>query len=266
MFGMFRLPSPEEEAREREWQAREVARRLPLCVPWDPQIKFAKELNIKAETFPFWRHFPDVVSTRETLPYRILVENPSNFRMSDDGTFFYCVKELPKGVAYETYYGNKRGTVMFDGPVLVPTLYRKKDYTDRYGEMPWMSIMPMEMLSLRGGTRLAKGHTVVAGLGLGYQLVEVTRRERVTKVTLVEINQGLVNLIMPALQDWLGPAPVEVIVGDAQVIVPTITADVALIDIFASYGGNEFVACPHIPRVWCWGSQHVNGNNSLFGW
>ena len=23
---------------------------------------------------------------------------------------------------------------------------------------------------------------------------------------------------------------------------------------------------PNIPKVWCWGSQYVNGSNSLFGW
>ena len=42
---------------------------------------------------------------------------------------------------------------------------------------------------------------------------------------------------MPRLD--LNGRDVEVLVGDACDIVPTLTADVALIDIFTSYGGNR---------------------------
>jgi hypothetical protein len=40
------------------------------------------------------------------------------------------------------------------------------------------------------------------------------------------------------------------------------TADVALIDIFPHYGGNEFPRCPSIKRVWCWGASFVGNTNS----
>lgn len=264
MFDLFGMESEGQRKRRKEREREDRERRLPLCVPWDPKIKFQKELNIKADTYPYWNLFPDVTPCREVFPQQVLAKGPAYYRMSEDETFFYCVKEIRKGEDLATYYGRQKGSVMFDGSVYFPTLYRKQ-WEDRWKEEPWMSTTPMEVLTMRGGTKLAKGHTVVAGLGLGFQLAEVTHRKKVTKVTLVEIDQGLVNLMMPALKDRLGTTPVEVIVGDAEKVVPTLTADVALIDIFDGYGGNEFKPCPNIPKVWCWGSQYVQGSNSLWG-
>ena len=68
----------------------------------------------------------------------------------------------------------------------------------------------MEFFTLRGGTRFSRGHTVVAGLGLGHQLREVTHRKQVKRVTLIERSQSLLDFIMPALKPLLGPAPVEI--------------------------------------------------------
>jgi hypothetical protein len=267
MFSLFHIPTPQERARERARQRETVNRRLPLCVPWDPQIKFDKELNFKADTYLEWDLFPSVKPVNILHPALIIDKGPEYYRMSTDETFFYCMKTVPKGGMLEVYYSKQKGTVMFDGDVHVPVLHRKeRGNAKRWKEEPWMSTTPMEAFTLRGGTKLAKGHTVIGGLGLGYQLAEVTHRKKVKKVTLVEIDRGLVEMMLPALKSRLGPAPVEVIIGDAEQIVPTLTADVALIDIFDSYGGNEFVKCPNIPRVWCWGSQYVQGSNSLFGW
>ena len=58
------------------------------------------------------------------------------------------------------------------------------------------------------------------------------------------------------MKPLLGPAELEVIVGDAEKVVPMLKADVACIDIYPDYGGNEFAPkCPDIGRVWVWGSQ-----------
>jgi len=51
-----------------------------------------------------------------------------------------------------------------------------------------------------------------------------------------------------------------VIVGDAYEVLPTLSADVALVDIFPSYGGNEAAMmqlrkrCPKIKKMWGWGT------------
>ena len=121
-----------------------------------------------------------------------------------------------------------------------------------------MSLTPMEMVTLRGGIRFAKKHTVVAGLGLGHQLIEVSRKKSVKKITLVESSQELVDWLLPRIKTFMGDAKLKVVVGDAKKLVPKMTADVALIDIFRSYGSNDFVECPKIPRVWCWGSAEIS--------
>ena len=112
----------------------------------------------------------------------------------------------------ETYLGARRGEVAFDGDVLIPALHeRDARYADGspwqarnlWGSSPWMSHTPMEVFSLRGGTRRAKGSVVVAGLGLGQQLIDVSQRAAVKQLTLVECSQELVDWIMPRISATL---------------------------------------------------------------
>ena len=50
------------------------------------------------------------------------------------------------------------------------------------------------------------------------------------------------------------------LVGDAFKIIPTLSADVALLDMFPAYGGNEPATrelarrSPKIKKVWGWGT------------
>lgn len=145
MFGLFELLDPKAQERRRRWRREEQERRLPLCAPWDPKVKFNKELNFKADTYVTWHLFPEVAPTNLRHPAQIKKQGETYYRLSADGMFMYSSQVIPRGE------------------------------------------------------------------------------------------------------------------------VPKLAADVALIDIFHSYGGNDFVACPYITRVWCWGSQYVNGSNSRFG-
>jgi hypothetical protein len=163
-----------------------------------------------------------------------------------------------------TWCGSKLGTVLFDGPVQLPAIYRKWRDGETYAEDPWMSLTPAEILSMQAGLRFAKGHTVVAGLGLGHLLINVTKKASVKKVTLVEISQELVDWLLPKVKPHLG-MDVDVIVGDANTIIPGLEADSALIDIDSSYGNNEFLAPHrHIDRVWVWGSSKIGDHNGCF--
>jgi spermidine synthase len=112
----------------------------------------------------------------------------------------------------------------------------------------------------------------VAGLGLGHQLLDVLRRKKVTQVTLVEKSQELAEWILPRLRsaypniDW---SKLAVEIGDAYKVIPKLTADVCLLDIFPDYGGNSYGAFKleccfrdagrpdSIPRIWAWGSAQV---------
>ena len=126
-----------------------------------------------------------------------------------------------------------------------------------------MSLTPAELLTLRPGTRLAKGRVVIAGLGLAHQLIEVGKRRAVTEITVIERSRELVEMIMPRAMAVLaehGRTQVRVLGGDAFKLLPTLEADVALVDTFPAYGDNREVMadlrkrCKGIKQLWDWGT------------
>lgn len=248
---MFGLSFDEPHVRAARAAQRNTYRnaRIAKCIPWSPTIKWASELNVKADTYPVRSYFGGETN------------------VSPDGRWQYSEIVVPCGQPLRTYYGPRKGDVLFDGDVRVPRV-KQRLHNEVWPVDPWMSLTPMEYLTLRAGTRLAKGHVVVAGLGLGHQLVEVSLRKGVKKITLVEKSQTLVDWILPEVRRHLGSAPVEVVIGDACKVLPDLTADIALVDVFPDYGSNRFeayvpdhglrpVVCPNISRVWCWGSASV---------
>lgn len=216
-------------------------------MPW------AKELNIKAATYSCLRLFevkPNTLTTPN--PNRL---QPGEYADSPSGMWRYVINTLPTGSKLHTWSGSKLGSVLFDGPVCIPTIYSRR--SAGWDTDPWMSLTPAEMLSMRTGARLATGHTVIAGLGLGHLLIEVCQKRSVKKVTLVEISRELVDWIFPRIQPYL-KCEVDVIIGDANATIPSLEADAALIDIFPFYGNNEFRAKhPCIEKIWVWGSAAI---------
>ncbi len=204
-------------------------------VDWDPMMKFGARLYIRASSF------------QPALLY------PKTRRQ---GRFQYENQVLPAGKPLQTWLGNRKGVVKFDRDITIPSLFDLEILAKGWNRNPWMSITPSEIFTLRAGTKRAKKHTVVAGLGLGYQLVDVMKRKQVTQVTLVEKERDVVKLVLPRLKKYLPDKPLKVMVGDAKILVPKLTADVALIDIFESFGWNRFPPCPNIPSVWIWGGKH----------
>ncbi len=129
-----------------------------------------------------------------------------------------------------------------------------------------MSLTPAELLTLRPGTKLAKGKVVIAGLGLAHQLIEVGKRRAVKEITVVERSRELVELIMPRAMAVLaeqGCTKVRVLGGDAFEILPRLEADVALVDVFPAYGDNRQAMaalrkrCKKIKRMWDWGASDL---------
>lgn len=238
-------------------------RRLKAAVPWTPDIKWQPELNIQATTYEVRNLFPE-------CPVRGAPPDPNAHAepgvISPCGEWLYGLQQLPAGTPLNTWRGSRIGTVMFDGPVLIPTIHQAHRTGGGWRNYngPWMSQTPAEMISMRGGTKLAKGHTVIAGLGLGYQLIEVSKRKKVTKLTLVETSAGLVSWILPRVRPHLG-CEIDVIVGDAYQVLPKLTADVALVDIFDTYGHNDEdqrrlrESCFSIGHIWCWGTARIPG-------
>lgn len=242
------LFTPEQLKRMEEAQAREVIRRLQIAEPWTDDIRWAPEMTIKAKTFKM-RSLFNVKTIRND---DINSATMSQVVQSPKKNFVYAEKLLKRGDMLETASGRRKGTVLFDQDIAIPCIHEVSRGSG-WNRTPWMSITPMEVLTLRTGTRLARGNVIVAGLGLGYQLVEVSKRSKVKEITLVEKSQELVDWLLPRIEPHLA-RPIKVIVGDAYKVLPKLEADVALVDIFPSYGFNEFSPpCAGIKKVWCWG-------------
>ena len=174
--------------------------------------------------------------------------------VSPEGGFIYSEAILPKGYPLNIAQGKERGQVCFDGAVAIPKVCARLR-NGAFNANPWMSMTPMEIFTQRAGLRRAKGHTVIAGLGLGWLLQQVAHRKSVKKITLVEISHELIDWVLPRLD--LNPnVELQIACGDARKLVPHMTADVALTDIDPSYGGNTFPKCPKIDYVWTWGSAN----------
>jgi hypothetical protein len=245
---------------EAQWR-----RRLQSCVPWSRKLAWQPELNIAAASYPTVNLFGEVrASEREVDELR-----EGEFVDSPGGQFRYAVRLHRRGRPLETWWGRKLGSVIFDGDIEIPILFEREDSSDPargWRKFPWMSLTPAELLTLRPGTKLAKGRVIIAGLGLAHQLIEVGKRKAVTEITVVERSREVVELIMPRAMAVLaehGRTQVRVLGGDAFRLLPTLEADVALVDVFPAYGDNrEAMAelrkrCKGIARLWDWGASEL---------
>lgn len=112
-----------------------------------------------------------------------------------------------------------------------------------YRYLVWMSYTPMEVFTQRSLAARARGRTVVAGLGMGWLLVEAARQPEVTEVVLVERDEELVRWLLPRVRRHLpdeDDVEFTVVVGDVFVELPRVgRADVALVDTFSRWRGGR---------------------------
>jgi spermidine synthase len=74
------------------------------------------------------------------------------------------------------------------------------------GDTLWMSDTPDERRDHWRPVQHATGHTLVAGLGLGMVALAVALKPAVTKVTVIEINRDVIELVAPYLRTALRAA------------------------------------------------------------
>lgn len=219
-------------------------------------MTWTPELNLVGSTFKNFNAFPELAAS--DAPVDRL--NPAQRADSPNREFRYCVRLHRAGRLQLTWFGDQTGTVLFDSDVQFPAIFQcLPGQPGVWSEAPWMSLTPAEILTLREGTRLARGNVVIAGLGLGHQLVEVSKRFQVKHITLVEQSQELVDFYLPRILPFI-KKKLAVIVGDAYAVLPTLAADVALVDIFPAYGHNAAAMrelarrSPKIKKMWGWGT------------
>ena len=73
-----------------------------------------------------------------------------------------------------------------------------------------MSDTPDEMSDHWQAVRKAQGHCLIMGLGLGMVVTAIAKKPEVTKITVIEIEQNVIDLVGPYM-----PEGVEIICADA---------------------------------------------------
>ncbi len=149
----------------------------------------------------------------------------------------------------ESYGEFSKGAVLFTGPVHIPMLVR--------GSQTWMSLTPMEIYTLRGAIREAKGHVIVAGLGMGWLTRRILESPRVTKVTQIEMEPMVIDFFGAPLKEMFGDK-LEIIQADVyEFLKKPHGYDSYIFDIWGSLGEAEddedFQNLKEEINVWGWG-------------
>jgi hypothetical protein len=216
------------------------------------------EITIQAHTWPDFNLFPEL----KPIPpkKRNLVGSETHTAKSPSGRWTYINQTLPKTEVlklhkYDSWENEvAQGNVMFDGPVVIPTVLE-------HGQI-WMSHTPQEVLSQIEAISKSHGKVIIGGLGLGWSLVQAANNPFITEVILVEKSQELADWILPRLCPYLPKdKPIHVVIGDAEEVLPKLTADIALLDIWPTYTEVEeevvelMEKCPDIAAWWAWGND-----------
>jgi hypothetical protein len=242
-------------------------------LPWKDHGAWPLVMAIRASTYSTMKLFDvpevgldDLKPDGSIRSFHPNILRPGQYVDSPQGTWRYFSRGYPAGKFTGTwmldprgYEYSRRGFAVFDGKVTIPTL-TSKDQSGKWNRFPYMSVTPGERLAMREGIEGAKGEVVVAGLGLGYALVEISKKEAVDRITLVEISEEQVDWILPEVQKHMKKGKLDqIIVGDAYVEVPKLEATTALIDIFQYHdAGNldNFLrmkkASKGIKDMWGW--------------
>ncbi len=96
----------------------------------------------------------------------------------------------------------------FTGKVSFPTLYE--------GNMPWMSVCPSEINSMKEQMERAHGNVLVLGMGLGYYQYVISGKDDVSSVTVVEISPEIADIFNENILPFFEKAEkIEIVVADA---------------------------------------------------
>lgn len=125
----------------------------------------------------------------------------------------------------------------------------------------WMTDLPCEMVQMHDElAAYATGRVLIGGLGLGIVARMCAVKREVKRITVVERDQDVVNLVWPHLQEFLrGKA--NIVVGDIADFDPGTMYDVALLDTWQTDGERDWTGevvplrrkfARRIPYILCW--------------
>jgi hypothetical protein len=133
----------------------------------------------------------------------------------------------------------------------------------------WMSDLPIEQFQHRRHLPDMRGHVLVGGLGLGLMVTMLGLSKRVTRITVVEIEQSVLDLVAPHTRS---AHPVEYVCADLREFVKAAATrefDSAFMDIWTTDSEGQFhdqtlplkKAASRIVRgeVACWNEDVMRG-------
>lgn len=125
----------------------------------------------------------------------------------------------------------------------------------------WMSLTPMEVQSAALAIVLASGHVVTGGLGLGYYVLRVAAKAKVTRITVYERSQDLIDWFKAAFSDREGFDKIEFVHGDMRENCQGHKADLAFVDIYDTILPDEVVTDARLLR-----RRNKFGQYIYWGW
>ncbi len=266
-FMQDRIESCRKAEREARKKAFDKMKEDPII--WDDKTKFEKFMVVDTQSWyehtrEFWP-FQDqyVVDRRVTTDWKRELETDIVIDVTKNPDYpdrmLYRHQLLPAGDFLEMR-GSKyqKGEIAFTEDTVIPTIIRDR----RFSWSVWMSFTPMEYMTLRAGTRFARGDVLVGGLGMGWQAKKIAAKKNVKKVTVVEKEKALIDVIGPTL-----PKTIEVVHGSVYDYLKknSITKhDRVVLDIWPGIMDSRDDYKLHRlfrevtglrERTWCWGGK-----------
>ncbi len=199
-------------------------------------IEEMKALGLMKESFEEFyviREFISRLSFSDELDGEYISDIFSNAKMLDGDEFMsdpYIEKvkfnDTKKGNILLTYASYMKGEIFqYDMPVItkdkvIPRLgffNKAVSFPALYeGNVPWVSVCPSEINSMRSQIEAAHGKVLVLGLGLGYYPFVISASEKVDSITIVEINNKTAEIFSEKILPFFPKKEkVRVIVADA---------------------------------------------------
>ena len=106
-----------------------------------------------------------------------------------------------------------------EGRLIPPIGFFERDY--RYPAIleegrEWMTLLPVELFTMRRPIRSAKGRVLTYGLGLGYFAFHASRKEEVSSVTVVEQSPQVIRLFQKHILPYFPhKEKIRILQGDA---------------------------------------------------
>ena len=130
----------------------------------------------------------------------------------------------------------------------------------KYGEQTWMSSARDDVDSQTPHVATAFGHTVLMGAGMGIALFNLLPKPDVTRVTLIERDPLVIELLRRStdFDAWPGSGKLRIEITDALAYLPDMPVDHLYADIWATPGEPQSI--PDMQRI------QANVRASQVGW